>query len=225
MADVRTLPRNAGTTDAGGIVINRVLRNTYLLLGMTLAFSAVVAMIAMATQAPYLGPIPTLVGFLGLLFLVHKTADSAWGLLTVFIFTGFLGYSIGPILNVYLSLPNGGALVGQAFGLTAAAFVGLSGYALVTRKDFSFLSGFLVVGAIVLLGAIVLSIFVEISGLALAISSAMVLFASALILFETSNVIHGGETNYIRATVGLYVSIYNLFTSLLHLLGVFSGDD
>ena len=225
MADVRTLPRNAGTTDAGGIVINRVLRNTYLLLGMTLAFSAVVAMVAMATQAPYLGPIPTLVGFLGLLFLVHKTADSAWGLLTVFIFTGFLGYSLGPILNVYLSLPNGGALVGQAFGLTAAAFVGLSGYALVTRKDFSFLSGFLVVGAIVLLGAIVLSIFVEISGLQLAISSAMVLFASALILFETSNVIHGGETNYIRATVGLYVSIYNLFTSLLHLLGVFSGDD
>jgi modulator of FtsH protease len=156
---------------------------------------------------------------------VHKTADSAWGLLTVFLFTGFLGYALGPILNVYLSLPNGGALIGQALGLTAAAFVGLSGYALVTRKDFSFLSGFLVVGAIVLLGAIVINVFMDISGLQLAISSAMVLFASALILFETSNVIHGGETNYIRATVGLYVSIYNLFTSLLHLLGVFSSDD
>jgi modulator of FtsH protease len=225
MADVRTLPRTPATPEAGGIVINRVLRNTYLLLGMTLAFSAMVATIAAAAQAPYLGPIPTLIGFFALLFLVHKTADSAWGLLTVFLFTGFLGYALGPILNVYLSLPNGGALIGQALGLTAAAFVGLSGYALVTRKDFSFLSGFLVVGAIVLLGAIVINVFMDISGLQLAISSAMVLFASALILFETSNVIHGGETNYIRATVGLYVSIYNLFTSLLHLLGVFSSDD
>jgi modulator of FtsH protease len=222
MADVKTLPR---PTETGGIVINRVLRNTYLLLGATLAFSALVAMFAAASGAPYLGPIPTLIGFFGLLFLVHKTANSAWGLLTVFLFTGFLGYSLGPILNVYLGLPHGAVLVGQALGLTAAAFVGLSFYALTTRKDFSFLSGFLVVGAIVLIGAIVLNIFMEISGLALTISAAMVLFASALILFETSNVIHGGETNYIRATVGLYVSIYNLFASLLHLLGVFGSDE
>jgi modulator of FtsH protease len=225
MADVRSLPRDIGVADARGVVINRVLRNTYLLLGLTLAFSALVAMVAMATNAPYLGAIPTLIGFFGLLFLVHKTADSAWGLLTVFLFTGFLGFSLGPILNLYLNLANGGALIAQAMGLTAAAFVGLSGYALVTRKDFSFLAGFLVVGAFVLLGAIVLSLFVDISGLQLAISSAVVLFASAMILFETSNVIHGGETNYIRATVGLFVSIYNLFTSLLHLLGVFSADE
>ena len=220
MADVKTVARPSGQA----IEINRVLRNTYLLLGMTLAFSAGVAYIAMISGAPYLGFFPTLLGFFGLSFLVHRLANSAWGLLAVFLFTGFLGYTLGPLLALYLKMPHGPALVGQALALTAGAFVGLSGYALVTRRDFNFLSGFLVTGAFVLLGAMVLAYVADISGLALAVSAGFVLFACALILFETSSVIHGGETNYIRATVGLYVSIYNLFTSLLYLLGI-GGDD
>ncbi len=218
-------PRMLTATGARGEVqVNRVLRNTYLLLGMTLAFSTLVTFVAMAMNAPYLGFFPTLVGFFGLLFLVHKTADSAWGLATVFLFTGFLGYTLGPLLNLYLSLPNGVALVGQALGLTAGAFIGLSLYAVATRKDFQFLSGFLVAGVFVIMGGVLINYFAEIPMLSMVISCVVVLFACALILWETSSVIHGGETNYIRATVGLYVSIYNLFASLLHLLGVFSED-
>ena len=203
---------------------NRVLRNTYMLLGMTLAFSSVVTYVAVATGAPYVGFFPTLIGFFGLLFVVQRLANSAWGLLAVFAFTGFLGYTLGPLLTLYLKLPNGLQLVGQSLALTAVAFVGLSAYAVTTRKDFSFLSGFLVTGFFVLMGAIVLAYFVDISGLALAISVGIVLFACAAILFETGQIVSGGETNYIRATVSLYVSIYNLFTSLLHLLGA-GGDD
>jgi modulator of FtsH protease len=191
---------------------------------MTLAWGAAVAGGAMALDAPYLGPIVTLVGFFGLLFAVHKTANSAWGLLWVFAFTGFLGYSLGPILNVYLSLPNGGALVTSALATTAVAFVGLSAYALITRKDFSFLSGFLVVGFFVLMGAVLLSLFFDLSAFATAISAGFVLFASAAILWQTSAIVHGGETNYLLATVVLYTQIYNLFLSLLHIFGVMGED-
>jgi modulator of FtsH protease len=222
MAQPRTIA-TAGSRRA--VEINRVLRNTYLLLGLTLAFSAVVATVAVATQAPYLGFFPTLIGFFGLMFLVNRTANSTWGLLAVFLFTGFLGYTLGPLLSLYLQLPNGAALVGQALGLTAVAFVGLSTYALITRRDFGFLSGFLVTGFFVLMGGIVLNYFMAVPAVSIAISCGVVLFACALILFETSSVISGGETNYIRATVGLYVSIYNLFVSLLQLLGIFGGDD
>ena len=221
MADIRTAVRSV----EGSIEINRVLRNTYLLLGLTLAFSSVVTYVAVAAQAPYLGFFPTLIGFFGLLFVVHRLANSAWGLLAVFAFTGFLGYTLGPLLSLYLKMPNGPQLVGQALALTSGAFVGLSIYALTTRKDFSFLSGFLVTGFFVLMGAILLNYFAHISGLSLVISAGIVLFACAAILFQTSSIISGGETNYIRATVSLYVSIYNLFTSLLHLLGGFGGDD
>ncbi len=220
MAVIKTI---AGTGHA--IEINKVLRNTYLLLAMTLAFSSVVAYVAMVTGAPYLGFFPTLIGFFGLMFLVHRLANSIWGLPATFLFTGFLGYTLGPLLNVYLTLPNGPALVGQALGLTATAFFGLSAYALVTRRDFTFLRGFLVTGFFVLMGAILLNYFAAIPTLSLVISAGIVLFSCALILFETSSVISGGETNYIRATVGLYVSIYNLFVSLLQLLGIFGGDD
>jgi modulator of FtsH protease len=220
MADIRPV----GGVIARPIEINRVLRNTYLLLGLTLAFSSIVTYVAVAAGAPRLGFFPTLIGFFGLLFVVHRLANSAWGLLAVFAFTGFLGYTLGPLLSMYLKLPNGHQLVGQALGLTSGAFIGLSAYALTTRKDFSFLSGFLVTGFFVLMGAILLNYFADISGLSLAISAGIVLFACAAILFETSLIISGGETNYIRATVSLYVSIYNLFTSLLHLLGVASDD-
>ncbi|MCZ0945269.1 MAG: Bax inhibitor-1/YccA family protein [Gammaproteobacteria bacterium] len=209
---------------AGAVSINKVLRNTYMLLGMTLAFSALMAGVSMAMGAPYLGPIVTLVGFFGLIFAVHKTADSSLGLLFTFLLTGFMGFTIGPIINIYLSMANGPSLVTSALGTTAAAFVGLSAFAVITRKDFSFLSGFLVVGFFVLMGAVVLSLFFDLSAFSVAISSAFVLFASAAILWQTSAIIHGGETNYIIATVTLFASFYNLFVSLLHIFGVM-GDE
>ena len=226
MAD-RPVPTARTTTHPGyapTVEINKVLRNTYLLLGMTLAFSAVVATVSMALNLPHPGPIVWLVGFFALLFVVHKTANSPWGLLTVFLFTGFLGYGLGPILGYYLSLANGGSLVASALGTTAAAFVGLSGYALVTRKDFSFLSGFLVVGFFVLMGAVLLGLFFDLSAFHMAISAGFVLFACAAILWQTSAIIHGGETNYILATITLYVSIYNLFVSLLSIFGGLGED-
>lgn len=206
------------------IEINRVLRNTYMLLGMTLAWSAAVAGVAMAVNAPHPGFILTLVGFFGLLFAVHKTANSAWGLFWVFAFTGFLGYTLGPILNLYLGLANGGQLVTSALATTAVAFVGLSAYAVITRKDFSFLSGFLVVGFFVLMGAVLLSWLFDLSGFHTAISAGFVLFASAAILWQTSAIVHGGETNYLIATVVLYTQIYNLFLSLLQIFGALGED-
>ena len=209
---------------AGAVSISKVLRNTYMLLGMTLAFSALMAGVSMAMGAPYLGPIVTLAGFFGLIFAVHKTAHSSLGLLFVFLLTGFMGFTIGPIINAYLSLANGPSLVTSALGTTAAAFVGLSAFAVITRKDFSFLSGFLVVGFFVLMGAVVLSLFFDLSAFSVAISCAFVLFASAAILWQTSAIIHGGETNYIIATVTLFASFYNLFVSLLHIFGVM-GDE
>jgi len=222
-----TMP-NANVMSAravGAVSANKVLRSTYMLLSMTLAFSALMAGVSMAMGAPYLGPIVTLVGFFGLVFAVHKTAESGLGLLFVFLLTGFMGFTIGPIINAYLSLANGPSLVMSALGTTAAAFVGLSAFALITRKDFSFLSGFLVVGFFVLMGAVVLSLFFDLSAFSVAISCAFVLFASAAILWQTSAIIHGGETNYILATVSLYLSIYNLFMSLIHLLTAFTGDE
>ncbi len=226
MAERPVSTARAATHPGAGyaVEINKVLRNTYLLLGMTLAFSAVVAGISMALNLPYPGPILYLIGFFGLLFLVHKTANSPMGLVSVFAFTGFLGYGLGPILNMYLGLSNGGTLVAAALGTTAFAFVGLSAYALITRKDFSFLSGFLVVGFFVLMGAVVLGLFMDLGAFHTAISAGFVLFASAAILWQTSAIIHGGETNYILATVTLFVSIYNLFLSLLQIFGVL-GDE
>ncbi len=222
MADRQMSTASIGAAPAGiaAVEVNKVLRNTYLLLAMTLAFSAVVAGLAMAMNAPYPGFIPVLIGFFGLLFIVHKTANSPWGLFWVFAFTGFMGYALGPILNLYLSLPNGGSIVASAMGTTAIAFVGLSAYALITRKDFSFLSGFLVVGFFVLMGAVLLGFFFELSAFQTAISAGFVLFSSALILWQTSAIIHGGETNYLLATITLYVSIYNILLSLLHIFGI-----
>jgi modulator of FtsH protease len=228
MAEYNVRPVSQGAaaspTSTRAIEINRVLRNTYMLLGMTLAWGASVAGITVLLDAPYLGPIVTLVGFFGLLFAVHKTANSAWGLLAVFAFTGFLGFTLGPILNMYLGLANGATLVTSALSTTALAFVGLSAFALVTKKDFSFLSGFLVVGFFVLMGAVVLSLIFDLSAFHTAIAAGFVLFASAAILWQTSAIVHGGETNYLIATVVLYTSIYNLFLSLLHIFGVL-GDD
>jgi modulator of FtsH protease len=204
---------------------NKVVRNTYTLLSMTLMFSALTAGSSMALNLPHPGLLLTLGGYFGLLFLTTKYRDSGLGLAFVFALTGFMGYTLGPILNTYMALPNGAQIVMTAMGGTGAIFLGLSGYALTSRKDFSFMGGFLVTGILVAFLAGLGAIFFEIPGLSLAVSSMFVLLMSGLILYETSNIIHGGETNYIMATVTLYVSIFNLFTSLLHLLGFMSGDD
>ncbi|PLW66721.1 BAX inhibitor (BI)-1/YccA family protein [Pseudohalioglobus lutimaris] len=207
------------------LATNKVLRNTYMLLAMTLAFSAVTATISMAMglgQGAAL--VLMLVGF-GLLFVVNKMADSSKGLLAIFAFTGVMGASIGPMLNYYLSMPGGPALVMQALGGTALVFFGLSAYALTTRKDFSFMGGFLFVGLLVAVVASIANIFMGIPAVSLAISAAIVMIMSGLILFDTSRIINGGETNYIRATVSLYLNIYNLFIHMLHLLTALGGDD
>nr|VFJ73186.1 MAG: modulator of FtsH protease [Candidatus Kentron sp. FW] len=208
------------------LVTNKLIRNTYTLLAMTLLFSAAMAGVSMAMNLPHPGLIITLVGYFGLLFLTAKLQNSVWGLVSVFALTGFMGITLGPVINAYLhAYANGSQLVMMAMGGTGAIFLGLSGYALTTRKDFSFLGGFLMVGILVAflagLGAAIFSL----PGLSLAVSAMFVLLMSGLILWETSNIVHGGETNYIMATVTLYVSIYNLFTVLLHLLGAFAGED
>ena len=205
--------------------VSSVLRNTYGLLAMTLLFSGVVAYFAQQMAVPYPNVFVVLIGFYGLFFLTAKLRTSGWGLLSTFALTGFMGYTLGPILNMYLSLPNGSDVVAAALAMTALVFFGLSAYVLVTRKDMSFLSGFLMAGFWVLMGAVLANLFFQISGLQLAISAGFVLFSSAAILFQTSAIIQGGERNYIMATISLYISIYNLFISLLQLIGVFSGDD
>jgi modulator of FtsH protease len=210
---------------ASALATNKVLRNTYLLLSATLAFSAIVAGISYALQLPYLGPWITLAGYFALLFAVHKTADSAWGLLSVFALTGFMGYTLGPIISFYVTaIPDGHSVVMSAFGITAAAFLGLSAYAVKSGRRFSFLGGFLFVGILTAFILGIVSILFSLPALSLAVSGMFVLLMSGLILYETGEIVHGGETNYIHATVTLYVSIYNLFTSLLHLLGM-AGDD
>lgn len=204
---------------------NKVLKNTYLLLGATLAFSAVTATLSMLLNPPPItGLILTLVGF-GLLFVVHKMADSAKGLPAIFAFTGVLGAALGPMLAVYARIPGGPALVMQALAGTAIVFFALSAYALNTRKDFSYMGGFLMVGLIIAIVAMIANLFLQIPAMSLMISSVVVLIMSGLILFDTSRIIHGGETNYIRATVSLYLNIYNLFIHLLHLLTALSGED
>lgn len=208
------------------LATNKVIRNTYALLSLTLLFSAMTAGLAMALNFPYPGVIITLIGYFGLLFLTVKLRNSVWGLASVFALTGFMGLTLGPILNAYVNhFANGSQLVMMAMGGTGLTFVGLSGYALTTRKDFSFMGGFLMAGVLIAFLAGLGAIFFSLPGLALAVSSMFVALMAGMILYQTSELIHGGETNYIMATVGLYVSIYNLFTSLLHLLGVFSGDE
>ena len=204
---------------------NKVLRNTYLLLAMTLAFSALAASASVALNLPHPGLVVTLVGYFGLLFLTTKFRDRALGLAFVFALTGFMGYTLGPIINKYLGLPNGPQLVMTAMGATAAVFLGLSAYALASRRDFSVMGGFLMVGILVAFLAGLGGIFFQMPVLSLAVSAMFVLLMSGLILYETSNIIHGGETNYIMATVTLFVSIFNLFSSLLHLLGFTNSND
>ncbi|TXH15884.1 Bax inhibitor-1/YccA family protein [Azospira oryzae] len=220
-AQAIALPRGTDSV----LATNRVIRNTYTLLSMTLLFAAAAAGLSMALKLPHPGILITLVGYFGLLFAITKFRDSGLGVGLVFALTGFMGYTLGPIISHYLSLPNGGQTVMMAMGGTAAIFLGLSGYALTTRKDFSFMGGFLMVGILLAFLAGLAAIFFEIPALSLTVSATFVLLMSGLILYETSNIIHGGETNYVMATVSLFVSIFNLFTSLLHLLGVANSSD
>ncbi|MBO6751722.1 MULTISPECIES: Bax inhibitor-1/YccA family protein [Spongiibacter] len=222
MQDKPVFQTNAATAPA--VEINKVLRNTYMLLGLTLLNSALFAGVAMAMDLGRGAALGLMLGSLVMLFVVNATANSGKGLIATFVFTAMMGASLGPMLQAYLALPNGPSLVMQALGGTAIVFFSLSAYALTTRKDFSFMGGFLMVGLLVIVGASIANLFFQVAAVSLAISAAAVFIMSALILFDTSRIIHGGETNYIRATVALYLDIYNLFVHLLSLLGVFSDD-
>ena len=221
MADPRTLAARVAPVSA--VEVNKVLRSTYALLAMTLLWSAVTASVAVAMAAPSLGFI-TLVVFLGLLYAVHKTANSGWGLVWTFALTGFMGFSLAPLLGAVLNLADGGALVAQSLGITAVAFFGLSIYVVSTKRDFSFLQGFLIVGTIVILASWVVGLFYWTTLMSQVMAGICILFGAALILWETSAVVRGQETNYIRATVGIYVALYNIFSSVLLLFGL-GGDD
>ncbi len=208
------------------LATNKLIRNTYILLSMTLLFSAVTAGISVALNFPHPGLLITLVGYFGLLWLTTSLRNSAWGIASVFALTGFMGLTLGPIISAYLTMfSNGAELVMLAMGGTGTIFLGLSGYALTTRKDFSFMGGFLMVGILVAFLAGIGAAIFSVPALSLAVSAMFVLLMSGLILYQTSEMMQGGETNYIMATISLYVSIYNLFTSLLHLLGAFAGED
>ncbi len=209
----------------GILATNKVIRNTYTLLSMTILFSAVTAGYAMVSNAQPVHWIILLAVFLGGPFVINSLRNSAMGLVAIFAFTGAMGYILGPILSMYLALPNGAQIVTTAFALTGVIFLGLSGYALTSRKDFSFMGGFLMVGFLVMLAAILLNIFLQIPALSLAVSAAMVMLLSAGILYETSAMVHGGETNYIVMTVSLYTSIFALLIHLLNLLQFFMGGD
>jgi modulator of FtsH protease len=218
------------TAQSGGVEsileTNRVLKNTYMLLSMTLLFSAMTAGLAMFLGLSYgVGMMMTLAAVGLIWFVLPRTANSTSGIYTVFAVTGLLGAGLGPILNHYLAMSNGPSIVMQAMGGTAIVFFGLSGYALTTRKDFSYMAGFLVVGLLLAIVAGIVNIFMGIPAVSLALSAAIVLIMSGFILFHTSAIINGGERNYIIATINLYMAIYNLFTSMLHLLAAFSGED
>ncbi|HHM05041.1 MAG TPA: Bax inhibitor-1/YccA family protein [Gammaproteobacteria bacterium] len=221
---------SVATADSA-LATNKLIRNTYSLLSMTLLFTAVMAGVAMVLQVSPMVSLLCSGGALILLwFVLPRTANSAAGLGVVFGITGLLGFGLGPVLSMYLGLPNGPQVVMAAFGLTGLVFIGLSGYALTTKKDFSFMGGMLFAGILVAflasIGLLIAGMFgVNVSGFALGISALFAFLMCGLILFQTSQIVNGGETNYIMATIGLYVAIYNLFTSLLHLLGAFMGEE
>ena len=225
-----TLRPGAAYGDAAGAALStlrthRVLRNTYALLSMTLLFSAAVAAASVALALPAPGLVLTLVGFFGLFFLVSKVRDSAWALPAVFALTGFMGYTLGPLLTRTLSLPGGAQVVTLALAATGATFLALSAYALASRRDFGFMGGFLFAGMVIALLLGLGAVFMQIPALGLAVAGMVALLSAALILFETSRVVNGGETNYVMATVGLYLSVFNLFSSLLSLLGFGGSND
>ena len=208
------------------LATNKVLKNTYMLLSMTLVFSAVTALVAMAVGISPMVSMIMMFSAIGIIwFVLPRTYESSMGIVWTFVFTGLLGASLGPMLTYYLAMPSGPAIVAQALGGTAIVTFALSFYALTTKKDFSFLMGFLMVGMVVIVAAIIANIFLSIPALSIAISAAVVLIMSLMILFDTSRIVNGGETNYIRATTNLYMDIYNLFIHLLSLVAALTGND
>ncbi|QPF74489.1 Bax inhibitor-1/YccA family protein [Roseateles sp. DAIF2] len=223
---VAVLPQQGmGRRDTSLLATHRVLRNTYALLGMTLLWAAVVAGGSAALGLPRPGILLTLGGYFGLLFLTHKLANSGWGLLSVFGLTGFMGYTMGPLISHYLAMSGGVQVVTLALGTTAATFFALSAWVLTSKRDFSFMGGFLFAGMVIALLMGLAAMFFQLPALSLAVSGLVVLLSSGLILMETSRIVHGGETNYILATVGLFVSIFNLFSALLSLFGFGSSNE
>lgn len=207
------------------IASHRVLRNTYALLSMTLLFSAGVAAASAALRLPAPGLLLTLAGYFGLLFLIHKVRDSGLAVPAVFALTGFMGYTLGPVLGAQLALPGGAQTIALALTATGATFLALSAWVLATRRDFSFMGGFLFAGMVIAILAGLGAMFFQLPALALAVSAMVALLSAGLILFETSRIVNGGETNYVMATVGLFVSLFNLFTSLLSLFGFGGSND
>lgn len=208
-----------------GIATHRVLRNTYALLSLTLLFSAGTAALGVALRLPAPGMLVTLAGYFGLLLLIHKVQHSGWAIPAVFALTGFMGYTLGPLLSMHLALPGGAQSIALALGATGVTFLALSGWVLATRRDFSFMGGFLFAGMMVALLAGLGAVFFELPALGLAVSAMVALLSAGMILFETSRIVNGGETNYVLATVSLFVSLFNLFTSLLSLFGLSGGKD
>ncbi len=211
------------STKESSLTVNQVLRKTYFLLSLTLLFSAFIATATMAGFLPYPGPVVTLIGMFGLMFLAQGLSKSKWGLFAIFAFTGFMGYALAPILSAYL-YNNGGMLILTALGGTGTIFLALSLYTVISRKDFSYMGGFLFAAISAAFLASIASIFLSIPILPVLVSCAFVLISSGLILFQTSQIIHGGERNYIMATISLYVSLFNLFISLLNILSFFGGS-
>ncbi|GJL75386.1 Bax inhibitor-1/YccA family protein [Nitrosomonas sp.] len=215
-----------GRRAQSGIEINKVLRNTYMLLSLTLLFSGFTATISMAMNMPPMTYLISVIGGMVIaMFVLPRFAHSTAGIGIVFLVTGLLGFGLGPILSMYASLPNGGNIIMLSLGGTGVIFMGLSAYVLTTRKNFSFLGGFLMVGFLLVLVAAVANIFLAIPAMSLMISAVVIMLMSGFILHDTSRIIHGGETNYILATIGLYMTIFNIFISLLQILGIMGGDD
>ena len=210
-------------SQSSAIEINKVLKNTYMLLSMTLVFSTVTAVISMAMNLSHMVALVMMLGAFGVMFVVNKKAEQSSGVFWLFAFTGLMGASLGPMLNYYAAIDP--SLIMQALGGTALIFFALSGYALTSKKDFSFMGGFLMVGLLLVIIAGIANLFFQVPAVSLALSAAIIMIMSGLILFDTGRIINGGERNYIRATLSLYLSVYNIFTSLLHLLGVFGSDD
>ncbi len=205
---------------------NKVIKNTYILLSATLLFSGAMAMVSIAVSAPSWTYLASLIGAMVLgMFVLPKTAQSSSGIGVIFLITGLMGFGLGAVIAMYLAMPNGPQIVSMSMGGTGVIFLGLSGYALSSKRDFSFLGGFVFAGMIVMMLAVLASIFLQIPALHLAISAGFMLLMSAYILFQTSQMMNGGENNYIMATYSLYIAIFNIFISLLHILGALSGDD
>lgn len=214
----------ASNARESALATNKLMRNTYALLSLTLLFSGAMAVVAIATNAAPMGLLG-IIGMFALLFILQAARNSVWSLPLVFVFTGFMGYSLGPIVNYYLGMAGGGQIVATAMSMTGIIFLGLSAYAISSKRDFSFMRGMLIAGLLVVIVAMILNIFMQIPGLQLAMSAVIVLLMSGFILFDTSRMVNGGETNYVMMTVSLYLNIYNLFTALLHLVGAFSSND